>query len=102
MKATGMVRFVDQLGRIVLPKEMRRTLAINDGDPVEFYADEDCIVVKKYDVAGDMAQVLDKLEQTIQMKSPLLAPVQVVALQKKAQEMRDILTAGDNEGGQIK
>ena len=99
MKATGMVRFVDQLGRIVLPKEMRRTLAIKEGDPVEFYADEDSIVVKKYDVAGDLSQVLDKVEQAVQMKSSMLEPLQVWSLQQKIEEMRQVLTERISEDG---
>ncbi|MDD5017592.1 MAG: AbrB/MazE/SpoVT family DNA-binding domain-containing protein [Eubacteriales bacterium] len=48
MKATGIVRTVDELGRIVLPKELRRTLNINDRDSMEIYVDGDCIILKKY------------------------------------------------------
>ena len=48
MKATGIVRKLDELGRITLPKELRRTLGIEDRDPVEIYTEEDAIVLKKY------------------------------------------------------
>ncbi len=48
MKATGIVRKVDELGRIVLPIELRRTLSITHEDPIEIYVDEDSIVLKKY------------------------------------------------------
>jgi len=48
MKATGIVRRVDDLGRIVLPKELRDTLHIDEKDPMEFYVREDSIVLKKY------------------------------------------------------
>lgn len=48
MKATGIVRKVDELGRIVLPIELRRTLGIADRDPLEIYVDGDSIVIKKY------------------------------------------------------
>ncbi len=48
MKATGIVRKVDELGRIVLPIELRRTLDIAERDPLEIYVDGDCIVLKKY------------------------------------------------------
>ena len=48
MKATGVVRRIDDLGRIVIPKEIRRTLKINDGDNVEIYVSDDSIVLKKY------------------------------------------------------
>jgi len=48
MKATGMVRKVDELGRIVLPIEMRRTLDIAERDPLEIYVDGSSIILKKY------------------------------------------------------
>ena len=48
MKATGIVRKVDELGRIVLPIELRRTLSIEIRDPLEIYVDGESIVLKKY------------------------------------------------------
>ncbi|MBQ9868821.1 MAG: AbrB/MazE/SpoVT family DNA-binding domain-containing protein [Ruminococcus sp.] len=47
MKATGLVRKVDELGRIVLPMELRRSYHINCKDPIEIYTDNDCIILKK-------------------------------------------------------
>ena len=48
MKSTGIVRKVDELGRIVLPIELRRTLDIAEKDPLEIYVSEDSIILKKY------------------------------------------------------
>ena len=48
MKATGMVRNLDQLGRLVIPIETRRVLNLNGGDPVEIFTDGDTIILKKY------------------------------------------------------
>jgi transcriptional pleiotropic regulator of transition state genes len=48
MKSTGIVRKIDDLGRVVLPKEIRKVLDISDGDPLEIYTDGECIVLKKY------------------------------------------------------
>ncbi|WP_199615513.1 AbrB/MazE/SpoVT family DNA-binding domain-containing protein [Paenibacillus alkalitolerans] len=48
MKATGIVRKVDNLGRIVLPKELRQTFGIAEGDPLEIFTNGDQIVLKKY------------------------------------------------------
>jgi len=48
MKSTGIVRKVDELGRIVLPIELRRTLDIDVKDPLEIYVSEDSIILKKY------------------------------------------------------
>lgn len=51
MKATGIVRKVDQLGRIVLPIELRRTLKIDIRDPLEIFVEGDSILLKKYEPA---------------------------------------------------
>lgn len=50
MRATGMVRKIDDLGRLCIPKELRRTSGIEDGDPIEIFTDNDgVIVLKKYE-----------------------------------------------------
>lgn len=49
MKSTGIVRKVDELGRIVIPIELRRTLGIEEKDALEIYMNEDTIVLKKYE-----------------------------------------------------
>ena len=55
MKATGIVRRIDDLGRVVVPKEIRRTLKIREGDPLEIYTDrEGEIVLKKYSPLGEI------------------------------------------------
>lgn len=48
MKSTGIVRHVDDLGRVVIPKELRRTFGINEGDSLEVFTDGDKIVLRKY------------------------------------------------------
>ncbi|PLR95234.1 AbrB/MazE/SpoVT family DNA-binding domain-containing protein [Bacillus sp. T33-2] len=48
MKATGIVRKTDQLGRIVIPKEVRKKFEINENDPLEIFVDEDSIILQKY------------------------------------------------------
>lgn len=49
MKATGIIRRIDDLGRVVIPKEIRRTLKIKEGDPLEIFLDRDYVCFKKYD-----------------------------------------------------
>ena len=51
MKATGIVRKVDELGRIVLPMELRRTLSIKKEDPIEIFVDGNSIILRKYEPA---------------------------------------------------
>lgn len=56
MKATGIVRRIDELGRIVVPKEIRRTLRIREGDPLEIFTDKDGeIILKKYSPIGELS-----------------------------------------------
>lgn len=51
MKSTGIVRKVDELGRVVLPIELRRTLDISPRDPLEIFIEEDTVILKKYQPA---------------------------------------------------
>ncbi|MBD7939656.1 AbrB/MazE/SpoVT family DNA-binding domain-containing protein [Cytobacillus sp. Sa5YUA1] len=48
MKSTGIVRKVDELGRVVIPKELRRSLGINEKDPLEIYTEGEQIILQKY------------------------------------------------------
>lgn len=58
MKATGIVRRIDDLGRIVIPKEIRRTMRIREGDPMEIFTSrEGEILLKKYSPVGELGEV---------------------------------------------
>ena len=58
MRATGIVRRIDELGRVVIPKEIRRTLRIREGDPLEIFTDHDGeVVLKKYSPIGEIAAI---------------------------------------------
>ena len=62
MKATGIVRRVDDLGRIVIPKEIRRTLRIREGDPLEIYTEKDGgVIFKKYSPMGDLQEFASQM-----------------------------------------
>ncbi|QXM07226.1 stage V sporulation protein T [Crassaminicella indica] len=57
MKATGIVRRIDDLGRVVIPKEIRRTLRIREGDPLEIFTDRDGeVILKKYSPIGELTE----------------------------------------------
>ena len=69
MKATGIVRRIDDLGRVVIPKEIRKTLRIREGDPLEIFTDrEGEIILKKYSPIGELAlytkEFAESLHQT--------------------------------------
>lgn len=70
LKATGIVRRIDDLGRIVIPKEIRRTLRIREGDPLEIFVDRDGeVILKKYSPIGELAdfakEYADSLHETM-------------------------------------
>ena len=72
MKATGIVRRIDDLGRVVIPKEIRRTMRIREGDPLEIYTDrEGEVIFKKYSPIGELqsfaAQYADTLHKICSM-----------------------------------
>ena len=57
MKATGVVRRIDDLGRIVIPKEIRKTLRIREGDPLEIFTDKEGeVILKKYSPIGELSE----------------------------------------------
>ena len=66
MKATGIVRRIDDLGRIVIPKEIRRTLRIRESDPLEIFTDrEGEIILKKYSPIGEMATFAKQYSESL-------------------------------------
>ena len=66
MKATGIVRRIDDLGRIVVPKEIRRTLRIREGDPLEIFTDrEGEIILKKYSPIGELSQFAGEYAESL-------------------------------------
>lgn len=66
MKATGIVRRIDDLGRIVVPKEIRRTLRIREGDPLEIFTDrEGEIILKKYSPIGELSQFAGEYSESL-------------------------------------
>ncbi len=66
MKATGVVRRIDDLGRVVIPKEIRKTLRIKEGDPLEIFTDrEGQIILKKYSPIGELSEFAAGYAETL-------------------------------------
>ena len=66
MKATGVVRRIDDLGRVVIPKEIRKTLRIKEGDPLEIFTDrEGQVILKKYSPIGELSEFATEYAETL-------------------------------------
>ena len=84
MKATGIVRRIDDLGRVVVPKEIRRTLRIREGDPLEIFTDKEGeIILKKYSPIGELSTFAKQYAESLSQMLGCLAGIcdmdQVVA-----------------------
>jgi len=67
MKATGIVRRIDDLGRVVIPKEIRRTMRIREGDPLEIFTDrEGEVILKKYSPIGELSDFAQEYAESLQ------------------------------------
>ena len=74
MKATGIVRRIDDLGRVVIPKEIRRTMRIREGDPLEIFTDKDGdVIFKKYSPIGELGEFASKYAETLSKTSGMSA-----------------------------
>ncbi len=84
MKATGIVRRIDDLGRVVIPKEIRRTMRIREGDPLEIYTDINGeVIFKKYSLVGELSsfasQYCDVLYKTTNLPTIICDRDHVIA-----------------------
>ena len=78
MKATGIVRRIDDLGRVVIPKEIRRTMRIREGDPLEIYTSRDGeVIFKKYSLLGGVEDFAGQLCETMSRSTGCICAVPV-------------------------
>ena len=122
MKATGIVRRIDDLGRVVIPKEIRRTLRIREGDPLEIFTDrEGEIILKKYSPIGELGAFAKEYAESLAQSSGHITCIvdkdQIIAVSggakkefmekhissalEKAINQRSTVTATRSEGGYI-
>lgn len=121
MKATGIVRRIDELGRVVIPKEIRRTLRLREGDPLEVFTDRDELMLKKYSPIASLEKIGESTAKSLNDLSGHLALIcdtdevlnacgdgkKVVAKKELSTEMERILRerrsyiANLSEGGDI-
>lgn len=76
MKATGIVRRIDDLGRVVIPKEIRRTLRIREGDPLEIFTEKDGeVIFKKYSPMGELSEFAEHICDSLGRSTGRIAAV---------------------------
>lgn len=94
MKATGIVRRIDDLGRIVIPKEIRRKLGIKEGNPLDFFLHADGVFLKKYEVGPSFSEKIS----TVLLQSGLIdyAPTEEIA--EKVDELADLIAKFEEMG----
>ena len=69
MKATGIIRRIDELGRVVIPREIRRSLKIREGDPLEILIEKNCICFKKYSTLGSFSEDILRVAQDMAQRT---------------------------------
>jgi len=92
MKATGIIRKVDELGRIVIPIELRRSLNIKEKDPMEIYVSDDRIILKKY-IAEKVCHISGELSED----NLTFANGKLTLSEESAKKLLEELKAGLNE-----
>ena len=69
MKATGIVRRIDDLGRVVIPRDIRRSLKIREGDPLEILIEKNCVCFKKYSTLGSFSEDILRVAQDMAQRT---------------------------------
>ena len=96
MKETGILRRIDELGRIVIPKEIRRKLKIREGDNMDIYVTQDTIVLKKYSLLKDLEIILDIMLKSFKQNTNLSIVVtnleNVIASSKEDIKVNDFIS----------
>ena len=69
MKATGIIRRIDELGRVVIPREIRRSLKIREGDPLEILIEKNCVCFKKYSTLGSFSEDILRVAQDMAQRT---------------------------------
>ena len=93
MKATGIVRRIDDLGRVVIPKEIRKTLRIKEGTPLEIFTDrEGEIILKKYSPIGELNVFAKEYAEALAQSSGMVACIT---------DHDQVVAAADREAGNI-
>lgn len=94
MRATGIIRRIDDLGRVVIPKEIRRRFHIQEGDPLEILTSWEGVMFRKYNPTVSVKVSLNDLKQVVQEESDLKSKT---AMLEKIKELERLLEAESEE-----
>lgn len=97
MKATGIIRRIDDLGRIVIPKEIRRIYGIADVTPIEIFTDSDGIILRKYRTEDELMNTVNVLSDAVEGYIDDLDCEKVQQIRKHIEEIRGLLKRRGNE-----
>lgn len=91
MKATGIVRRIDDLGRIVIPKEIRRIMRVNEGSPMEIYVTEEGILLKKYYPQTGLSDIISAAAEELEELSADLGPEKTGDIRRHIKDIQKVL-----------
>lgn len=91
MKVTGIVRRVDDLGRIFIPKAIRREMGIAEGTPLELFTEKGAIVFKRYDNENELSNMVGNLMETVEDMCVDLGPEKTGNIRRHIREIQMLL-----------
>ena len=92
MKSTGIVRRFDDLGRVVIPKEIRRKLLLKEGDPMEIFIEDGGVYLKKYVPDYNIIDMVDDVETKLEFMMDEIGHKNGRDVQQKLKEIKELLT----------
>lgn len=95
MKSTGIIRRVDDLGRIAIPKAVRNTMGIVEGTPLELFAEKDALIYKKYVVENELGDMVVGLMEAVEDVCVDLGPEKTGDIRRHICEIQNLLKQGN-------
>lgn len=95
MKVTGIVRRVDDLGRIVIPKAVRREMGIAEGTPLELFTERGALIYKKYVVENELGDMVGNLMEAVEDMCVDLGPEKTGDIRRHIREIQNLLKQGN-------
>lgn len=97
MRSTGIIRRLDDLGRVVIPREIRQRLELNEGDLLELFFDENAVTFKKYSYEKELVETLESVESSIIDEFALNTKKRNLLLKKLDDLKNTLLEETDND-----